>query len=222
MVSFASAAARSPVLLTLRLIAASGRTVAFAFAIVALVSAVVPGAMTIALGEFVGRVTPAAGTGPRSEAASQLVLAGVVLAVLFLLYHLRTALADVLSEMVGLRVEHRLQQQAMAAALAPRGIEQLERPDVRDSLALAKSIESSLYPPAEAVRSVGMMLAWNLGAVGQVVILATFEWWLPVVLIVAHLPYIAWGHPSTGHVQDVPRSRQRAASAVGVRARPPP
>ena len=189
-----SGLARSPFVLTIRLVGEAGRPLALVFGLVALVSAVLPPILTLALGAFVGQIPAAAAAGSGSPAAAALTTATVLLAVIFLVFHLRTAIADGLAEVIGLRVEQGLQEQAMRAAIGTRGIEQLERSDVRDDLSRAQSIESSLHPPAEAIRALAVVLAWNAGAYGQLLILATFEWWLPALLVMAHLPYVRWAH----------------------------
>jgi ATP-binding cassette subfamily B protein len=83
---------------------------------------------------------------------------------------------------VGRRLDFWVQRRVMAAALAPDTIGHLDTPELRDATALARDWSHSAFPPGEAVTSMFEVYRACIVGVGSGLLLATFQWWLPLAV----------------------------------------
>jgi ATP-binding cassette subfamily B protein len=88
-------------------------------------------------------------------------------------------------------LEHRLtilvQQRVMAPLLRPVTIGHLEDPDVADQLRLAQQVGSENFSAQQALGALNDLTTIRLASAAAAVILFTWRWWAPLVLLAAWL-----------------------------------
>jgi ATP-binding cassette subfamily B protein len=74
----------------------------------------------------------------------------------------------------------------MDAMLTPHGVAHLEDPVLQDQLELARGIAWG-FTPGTTVEGIAMLWVARLSAIGSLVLVARFRWWLALVLLVSNL-----------------------------------
>lgn len=161
-----------------------GLTVA-AFAFVA-AEALLPSLTLIAVGHATGDIPAAVHGGLSSTAGHRLEAALLVAGVVYALFLLRGPVESVLVAMVRARLVADLQRRLVGAVSAPVGIGHLEDPEVLDRLASARG-ELSTDQPADAPMTLLGQLGDRLSGLFGCVVIATFHWWLGLLLLVVWL-----------------------------------
>ena len=142
-----------------------------------LVRGALPAAFTLAMGELVGAVQ-----GGRSLTAP-LAMAGIVFIALNALGPMHEAIAANLGASAAAWLHERL----LEACGQPRGLAHLERPDLADELAAARTFDLGLGSPQlqTAMPQIGNGFAEILAGVGQAIVLARYQWWASVLVAAA-------------------------------------
>lgn len=151
-----------------------------------------PVALTVATGAAVGAIPAAARSGLESTAGHHLY--GALLA-FSLVYVAQFVLAYVLSPAgmaLGLRFALFVREEVLAATFAPIGTAHLEDPAVADELALIENAEIRQALSRSIVPALCDLLSSRLAGVGQAVILLTFAWWAPAIVLAAGLMTHRW------------------------------
>ena len=148
-----------------------------------LLSAVLPLAFTVATGLLIGSIPDAVRDGPESPASQRSVILLVVAGSVFLVRRLVHALQRTAALALRLDFNQYIQARIARAVTTPSGIAHLEDPEVADQIRTAQGVWDSYYHPGAAVTGLaGVIPAWlrGLGAIG---LLATFQWWLALVVL---------------------------------------
>jgi ATP-binding cassette, subfamily B, bacterial len=151
-----------------------------------LLNALLPTAFTIASGTLIGRVPAAARDGLGSGAGRSLLAALAVVGALYVVQQATAPLLNLVSGMLGRRVDLHLGIRAMTALQSPATVVHLEDPSVQDDIAkLQGSITG--YTPGGAAQ--GLLLQWSmrLTGIGALVVLASYKWWLALLFCAAAL-----------------------------------
>ncbi|MBW3537002.1 MAG: ABC transporter ATP-binding protein/permease [Actinobacteria bacterium] len=153
--------------------------------LILLLTGVLPVAFTLASGALVGSVPGAVEGGFGSPAGQRLVLVLGVTVGIFVLQQGVGAVGSTLAYGLGERLTGHLKRRVMRVVLSPPGVAHLEDPAVLSQVASAQAVGTGQYTPRHAV--MGIMAVWSprLSAVGSAILLATFRWWLAVVLLAA-------------------------------------
>jgi ATP-binding cassette subfamily B protein len=154
---------------------------------VSMVGVVIPLATTIVTGLLVGAVPAAVHRGLRSPAGSGLLTWLAVISALFVAEQLLGPVTALVRARLMHNVNTHLRQELLEAVMTPPGIALVEDPAFQDQVALAKGVGAAEQTPgraAGALATIGTRLATVLGAT---VILATFRWWLALMLLAVHL-----------------------------------
>jgi ATP-binding cassette, subfamily B, bacterial len=146
---------------------------------------VLPSLFTLASGAMVGSLPGTVQGGFESPDGRRLLLALGVAVGLFVLQQGIGSVASTLAYGMGERVTGHLKRRVMGNVLAPAGISHLEDPDVLTRVAAAQSVGTGQFTPRHAV--IGILAVWGprVSALGSAILLATFRWWLALVLMAA-------------------------------------
>jgi len=179
-----------------------------------LISSALPLAFTIVSGLLVGSVPAAVRLGLSSPAGHHALTLLAVAALLTVSQQVLAPLEAALATVFGRRVDRHLQERVMAAVVRPTGIAHLEDGAVLDLVHDAQGIGTQDFRPGMAVTALASLLPSWLEALGSVVILATFRWWLglawlimwPVVLYYLQREYIRVGQAASGEAATTRRA----------------
>jgi ATP-binding cassette subfamily B protein len=145
------------------------------------------GVTMVLTGLIINAVPGAVESGFDSPAGRRLVTyvvaIGVVYAVQMTLSPIRATLADLL----GRRLEGRLRERVMAAALGPPGVDHLDRSDMQDRIALAQTVGIGEVRPRAAVAAAVQKYGAQLQGLVAAALLFPFAWWAPLLLVAAWL-----------------------------------
>ncbi len=170
-----------------RLIPSTGRGSAIALVVLVVVSPLLSLAFTLASGQLVGSIPSAVEGGFESAGGRRLVLALVVLGSDFVLQHGVGGARGVLGEVAGRRLDRLLKARVLAATLDPSGVAHLEDAEVLDKVAKTRA-ETTGITPGLAVSGLVEVVVNRLAVLPPIFILASFRWWLPVMV----LPALLW------------------------------
>src|ERR1700728_665662 len=151
-----------------------------------LAEALLPNAALVAVGRATGYIPAAVADGLGSEAGRRLLAALSIGGVLYALSLLRSPLEDFLAARCNLKLGAFLRQRLVAAVSAPYGIEHLEDPEVLDRLFSATG-ELLDAQPADAPMLMAGVVGDQLGGLVACVVLATFRWWVGLVMLLGWL-----------------------------------
>ena len=175
-----------PPLLALRLcLRAAPRSTMAALALGVFLGAV-PVALYVAVALFAGEVA-------RDPSGVALELWVPVVAGLFFLLQGSSQLLHQVNAAVGREVDAWVQQGVMRAALAPPTIAHMETAEFREAADLARNWESSPHPPSDAAYSLIEIVKAAVVALGSVVLIAAFSWWVPILLATGYVLMTVWG-----------------------------
>jgi ATP-binding cassette, subfamily B, bacterial len=180
------ARASSGRLMAIRMLVESSKALTVAVAVWTLASAVLPNATLVAMGAVVGRVPGAAQHGLSSPDGHRLIGALAVAVAFFAGMLLLGPVQGGLSAVVKARLTFAMQDRLMAAVSGPVGIAHLEDSGVLDRLARAQGSLISYYPGDAPVTLAGV-IGTRLSGLVACGILATFRWWLGLVVLAAWL-----------------------------------
>lgn len=178
-------ASKGALLPLLRLMASRNPVLFFTCAVILLLTGILPTLFTLAGGALIGSLPGTIEGGFDSEAGQTLVMALVATIVLFVAQQGVGSIGSTLAYGLGERVTGHLKRRVMDVVLSPPGIGHLEDPDVMSRVAAAQAVGTGQYTPRHGV--IGIMAVWSprLSALGSAILLATFRWWLAVVLLAA-------------------------------------
>ncbi|MBW3536436.1 MAG: ABC transporter ATP-binding protein/permease [Actinobacteria bacterium] len=154
---------------------------------VVILGALVPNLFAIATGLVVGQVADGIAGGLSSPAGQRLLWTAVAAGGLFVLQELFGPLSLLASFPLGMKAEQRLADDVMRASLNPVGISHLEDPAILDSIQQARGIGAGGTGPTETVPALVALGTLRLASIGSAVIVATFNVWLAIALVVFRL-----------------------------------
>jgi ATP-binding cassette subfamily B protein len=139
-----------------------------------------------ALGYVVGAVPAAVSDGMSSPAGDRLVLALVIAALLYAASLILDPIGSALGTSANQRIGGRLQARLMSAVTAPTTVAHLEDQETLNRLASAEGSLTGFFPGNAPVTWVGSVAGRLSGVLGCAVI-ATYFWWLGLLLLVMWL-----------------------------------
>ena len=181
------------------------------------------GTVVLALLILVGGILPVLfviGTGHLAEAAvtarhpRQLVPDLIWVGGAFLLQQVigpaQVGLANVMGRDLDLAVRHRV----LAAVGTPTGIADLEDPETLDRIKIAQGLSLWSAAPFRAVSGFAALATYRLTAIGALIVVGSFRWWLPILMVGAQLISLRTKHKSlanmvnlaTGGAEDLRRA----------------
>jgi ATP-binding cassette, subfamily B, bacterial len=167
------------------LAAASPRLFAAAIAFV-LAEGVLPILALVLMGRAIGQIPAAVRSGVGSPAGHRLIAALIEAGAVYALSLLRGPVEDLLTTAVAGRMSNVLQTRLVQAVSRPTEIDHLEDPDTLERLSSARG-ELSGMAPAAAPMAVLSLLGDQLSGVLACLVVATFRWWLGLVLLISWL-----------------------------------
>jgi ATP-binding cassette subfamily B protein len=179
-------AGRSRRLRALRLLVEASPVLAVAAVVFVAAESLLPVVTLIAIGHVTGDIPAAIERGLGSPDGRRLDGALVVAGVVYSLYLVRGPAESMLTAAVRARLTALMQRRLVRAVSAPVGIGHLEDPEVLDRLARARGDLSS-DQPADAPMTLLSMLGSRLSGLFACLVIATFHWWLGLILIVVWL-----------------------------------
>ncbi|MFC9860076.1 MULTISPECIES: ABC transporter ATP-binding protein [unclassified Streptomyces] len=139
------------------------------------------GLTSIAVGSLPDAVRHGAGT----RAHTRLVLVLAVLTAVFFAAQAAVPLQRSLCRALGTRLEERTRMRVMAAADG----EEHGGEGFREAVARARDIRTAAFGPSAAVGGLSGLVAGRLHGLAAAAVLATFQWWAPLVLLGTFLPW---------------------------------
>ncbi|HEX2699876.1 MAG TPA: ABC transporter ATP-binding protein [Acidimicrobiales bacterium] len=173
----------SPVLHTLRLLPRASRPLTAWVAALVVLTAALPATFAVAGGALVGAIDAAVAGGWDSAGGHRLIAAIAGVAALFVLQQLSGPSLRAVADGLGRRVEGRLRERVMAAALAPPGVAHLEDPDVVDRVSDAQSIGTGRTTVTDAVVGMAAVSSNTLAGVLAGAVLAVYRWQVALGLL---------------------------------------
>lgn len=150
-------------------------------AALSLVLGLLPNAIVLTTGMFVGGIADAMQQGLMTPAGHQAALALGLLALGFGATGVAMALARLVTELLNTRYVATVADAVGSACLAPRGIDVLENPELAGELGALSDFErSGLH--MQTVPSLRMVTSRRVAGIGATIILFAFAWWAPFVL----------------------------------------
>lgn len=154
--------------------------------LVVVAGALVPNLYAIATGLVVGKVAEGVEGGLSSPAGRSLLWAAIAAGALFVLQQVFGSISGLASFPLGMKVEERLADDVMRASLRPVGMAHLEDPAILDSIDQTRGIGVG-GGPAGAVAAVVSLGTLRLASLLSAVIVATFNVWLAIALVIFRL-----------------------------------
>lgn len=149
-------------------------------------NSITPTLVVVALGALVGQLPGAVAHGLNSAYGHRLILTLVVAAVLYAVSLVLDPIGTALGTAARSRITGQLQARLLTAVSAPVGVAHLEDAGVLDRLARAEGTLTGFFPGDAPVTWAGMLSSRISGIVGCAVV-ATFQWWLGLLLLVMWL-----------------------------------
>jgi ATP-binding cassette subfamily B protein len=147
-----------------------------AFLVLAVVIAVAPLGVAIALSRLVGAVPDAVTGGTSSPAAHRIELALFAISGLLVVQQVLAAAQSVLTTRLAHLLERGLRHRAMAAVLTPVGTGHLEDPALLDLVTEGSEVGTGRFTPSGAVYSLPGVLGTYLGGTAMLFGVASFSW----------------------------------------------
>lgn len=155
-------------------------------ALAVIASALVPNLYAITTGLVVAKVAEGVEGGLSSPAGQSLLWTAIAAGGLFVLQQVFAPLSGLASFPLGLKVEERLADNVMRSSLRPVGIGHLEDPEILDAIDQTRGIGTG-GGPAGAVAAVVSLGTLRLASLLSAVIVATFNVWLAIGLVIFRL-----------------------------------
>ncbi len=170
----------------LRLMPQASVPLSIVLALVVILGALIPNLFAIVTGLVVAKVAEGVEGGLSSPAGQSLLWAAIAAGGLFVLQQVFNPLSWLASFPLGLKVEERLADGVMRASLNPVGIGHLEDPEILDSIDQTRAIGTG-GGPRQAVPAVVSLGTLRLASLVSAGIVATFNVWLAIGLVVFRL-----------------------------------
>lgn len=161
---------------------ATDRWLAVGYVCLALLTAGLAVGLVLVVGRLVGDLSGAQG-GLSGREIGLLVGLGVIA----VLQPVVAGLQRVVTPTLGRRVEGRERERVMALAMAPATIAHLADHEVLEDISSATTVGTARMGPSTAVEASVAVFTSGLTGLGMVVLLATFRWWLALLLGAAWL-----------------------------------
>jgi ATP-binding cassette, subfamily B, bacterial len=142
---------------------------------------------TLAIGLLVDSIMSHNGTGGSTPWITVAAVAAI-----FLVQRVAFPFLGPAVESLEFRLTILVQQRVMAPLLRPVTIGHLENPEVADELRLAQQVGSENFSAQQALGALNDLTTIRLASAAAAVILFTWRWWAPVVLLAAWLCSRAW------------------------------
>ena len=155
--------------------------------LVVIAGALVPNLFAIATGLVVAKVSAGVQGGLSSPEGQSLLWTAAAAGGLFVLQELFGPLSALAGFPLGMKVEERLATDVMHASLDPVGISHLEDTEILDGIQQARGIGTGDSGPTETVPAIVSLGTLRLAALGSAAIVATFNVWLAIALVVFRL-----------------------------------
>ncbi|HET8600922.1 MAG TPA: ABC transporter ATP-binding protein [Segeticoccus sp.] len=172
-------------------------------------------AVLLLSGRFVGALAQAIHDGPSSPAATTAWHSFIAVAVVLVAEPVLAAAATALAPALTARYLVLVTDGLAEACLAPHGIAHLEEPETASRLqALVQASRDWTF--VTGCNATWQMLGYRLSGVGAFVVLATWRWWVPFVLLAGWLvlgkSFSAWIATAWDNVLDVSGNDRRHAT----------
>ncbi|MBV9794628.1 MAG: ABC transporter ATP-binding protein [Actinobacteria bacterium] len=146
-------------------------------------NALLPVAVVITLGLVVGRIPGTVTHGISSADGHQLIAALILAALVYGLSLIADPVGGALGTAASARITGQLQERLLTAVTGPVGVAHLEDTEVLDRLARAEGSLTGFFPGDAPVTWAGSLAGRLSGVIGCLV-LAVFQWWLGLLLLV--------------------------------------
>ena len=164
-----------------RLFPQAGTGLTVAVVALVIVSPLLSLGYTLAAGNLVGSVPAATRDGLDSPGGRRLLIALSFVGATFITQYALGGLRDVLSQIAGRRVSRLIKRRVLGAMLSPPGIAHVEDSEVLDKIAAARG-QTMHADPGSAATGLVQLAVNRLAVLPPTILLATFRWWLPVVM----------------------------------------
>lgn len=175
-----------------RLLPQASKSLTIGLGVFMLVGAVVPVFFRVAMGGLVGAIPAAARDGNGSSAAHDVRVALMVIAVAFVASQTFDPIRAVFTDALGRRLNGHLRARVMQAASSSPGIAHLEDPAVLNQVALAQAVGTANVTPRGALNGVVQIASNYLNGFIAGIMVMSFSWWLPWVLIAVQLTMLRY------------------------------
>jgi ATP-binding cassette subfamily B protein len=156
-------------------------------------TAAMPILCALAFARVIGAVPSASGEGLGSSAGHRLLIASLIASGGFLLLQVVMNAMQAINVVLGRRLEAQAQFEVLDAAGRLPGLAELEDPRVRDAIRPVRDVETAVHPAREVVGTTQAIASATLLALAAAVLLATFHWWAPLLLMAGWLLQDLWG-----------------------------
>lgn len=174
-------------LLALRLLPEISRGLTLLLGLTVLIGALLPVAFSVNTAILVGAVPETLRSGLSSPQGKLLQIALVLAGVLFVAQQAIGPLTGAVGATLGRRLSARLREKTMTTTFEPGGIGHLEDSKILDQVSLARGVGPAFLNPAGAVPALATLFGIYLQAIIFHVILATFIWWLGLLLFLVRI-----------------------------------
>lgn len=174
-------------LVLLRVMWQAAPVLTLAYVVVCLAAATLTAGFVLASGAAIGRIPAAVAGGVGSAALRTVEVAAALMAALFVAQQVCAGVQTELTSTLGRRVEARMQTRLFRALSRPRTLAHLDDPAVRELIARASTIGTARYGVSAALGFGTASVNAVLLGVWMTALVATFRWWLAVVLLVMWL-----------------------------------
>ena len=180
----------------LRMVPAANPGGSAALAALILAGGVLPVAFAVGIGHLTSTAVHAKRVG---QLLPELVWVGGA----FLLQQAVGPVQVALSNVMGRDLDLLARSRVLAAVGAPVGIADLEDPEVLDKIKVAQGLSVWSASPYRAVTGFAALATARLTAIGALMVVGSFRWWLPLVMVAAQLISLREKHRSLSNLVTV-------------------
>ncbi|MGH9279830.1 MAG: hypothetical protein ACRD12_17240, partial [Acidimicrobiales bacterium] len=156
-----------------------------------LLAGLLPTVFTIASGVVVGALPAVAADGLGSPAGGRVTAGLAVIGVLYLVMQVVHPFRESASRLLMGRIDADLALRVMDTSARPAGVAHLEDPAILDRILQAQGAITA-GTPGGAAYHLAQVWGRRIVATSSLVVLATFRWWLPVLLVAGHATAYRW------------------------------
>ena len=165
-----------------RLMPEAGRALTALLVVVIVAGAAVSVGEVLLVARAVGSI-PDAVAGADSDAGRRLSTSLVVIGALYLVQQVLVPFRELIADTLGRRLNVRLRERVMDAAMTPPGIAHLEDPATLDLVSVAQGVGVAQFQPDGAVSGLAGNAATRLQSLAFAALIVWFNVWIPVALI---------------------------------------
>ncbi len=162
------------------------------FTMISVAGGLFPIAQMVTVSWILGDLSRVIKAGADSARAGGLYMSLLLLGSTFCLAQLAPVVQWSMARILGSRADATVRLSVMDTTLGSPGLEQVEAPEVMDSVTLAREGRSATFGTDDAVRALGSLISGRLQGLTAAVLLGFFHWWAPVVLLLSFLPWDAY------------------------------